>query len=181
MGSWAQGALPLLAPALLLALALAALAFRWSGRQRRRLGLPRGRIVASDMGGWERPRAPLYSERHRLTGKPDYVVRQGRALVPVEVKPGRQVAEPYESDIMQLAAYCLLLEEAEGQAPPHGLIRYRDRTFRVPYTPALRRALLDLLGEMRAQAAVPDVAPNHADPQRCARCGQRDHCGWRWR
>ncbi len=165
----------LLALALLL-LALAALALGWSARQRRRLGLPPGQIVASDMGAWERLREPLYSERHRLTGRPDYVVRQGRALVPVEVKPGRQAAQPYPSDIMQLAAYCLLLEEAEGQAPPYGLIRYRDQTFRVAYTAALRRRLVDLLGEMRQQAAAADVPPNHHEPQRCARCGQREHC-----
>ena len=34
--------------------------------------------------------------------------------------------------------------------------------------------------EMRQQAAAADVAPNHHEPQRCARCGQRAHCQWRW-
>ena len=162
--------------AALLLLALAVLAFWWSARQRRNLGLPRGQIVYSDMGVWERCHQPLYSERYRLTGKPDYVVRQGRALVPVEVKPSRQTSQPYPSDVLQLAAYCLLLEEANGQSPPYGLLRYRDQTFRVPYTRALRNRLLALLDEMRQQAAAADVPPNHREQRRCLGCGHREHC-----
>ena len=128
------------------------------------------------MGAWERCQKPLFSERYRLTGKPDYVVRQGRVLIPVEVKPRRQALQPYASDIMQLAAYCLLLEDERGQSPPCGLIRYQSETFRIPYTRALRAQLLTLLDEIRQQADAPDVLPNHHEPRRCLGCGHRAHC-----
>ena len=46
---------------------------------------------------------------------------------------------------MQLAAYCLLVEETIGAAPPYGLLRYAERTFRLDYTQqALSENLLDL-------------------------------------
>jgi hypothetical protein len=51
---------------------------------------------------------------------------------------------------MQLACYCLLVEEETGERVPFGVIRYRDRQLRVDYTDELRGSLLALLAEMRA-------------------------------
>lgn len=169
---------------LLLALSLALLLLAWwlASRARRaeqRSGLPKGRLVYADTAHWSAVAQPYFSRRHRLTGKPDYLVETPHGLVPVEVKntaapPG---AEAYDSHIMQLAAYCLLVEESTGQPPPYGLIHYRDATIRIDYTPALRDALLALLDAMRRHLSAPDVKRSHADPARCQACGVRHACG----
>src|SRR5437870_13199963 len=76
-------------------------------RGRRREGLPAGVVVYADTGVWQRNERPLYSQRYRLSGKPDYLVRDGRNIVPVEVKSGAAPDTPYLSHVMQLAADCL--------------------------------------------------------------------------
>lgn len=155
---------------------LAWLAWQHSRRQRERLGLPRGRIVSADTGGWQACPRPLYSARYRLAGKPDYLLQVGRALVPVEVKPGRRATQPYPSDVLQLGAYLLLVEEETGRRPPYGLLRYAEDTFEIPYTAALRRRTIETLQEMQRLRHARRVAPQHSDPRRCRYCGYREHC-----
>lgn len=91
-------------------------------RLRRRTGIPWVPIVASDMEeeGWQPAQRPLFASRYALTGKPDYLLVVAGRYVPVEVKPGRHAPHPYESDLLQLVAYCVLIEETMGQAPPYG-------------------------------------------------------------
>lgn len=160
-----------------LGLALVALlAWLHSRRQRERLGLPKGRIVHADMGGWRACPRPLYSPRYRLAGRPDYLLETRRALVPVEVKPGRLAAQPYPSDVLQLGAYLLLVEEETGRRPPHGLLCYAHHKFEIPYTRALRERVIESLAEMQRLRLAPRVAPQHNEPQRCSRCGHREQC-----
>ena len=159
-----------------LALLLVAVGAMWLGlRLRRRTGLPWARVVASDTTG-RRLDKPLFARRYALTGKPDYLLEQGRALIPVEVKPARQAEQPYESDLMQLAAYCLLVEETYGAPPPYGLLRYARHTFRMPYTNAVREELLALIDEMRDALDDDDCERSHDDARRCAGCGFVDQC-----
>lgn len=141
-------------------------------------GLPSGQVVYADTEQW-RASPPLYSARLGLRGKPDYVVKIGADLIPIEVKPGRRSLEPYEADIMQLAAYCLLVEETSGRRPPYGLLRSREQTFRLPYNAALRERLLATLDNMRADLAARDVPRSHDDPTRCRFCGYAAQCNER--
>jgi CRISPR-associated exonuclease Cas4 len=144
---------------------------------RRASGLPEGRVVYTDTGAWGRPERPLFSARLQLTGKPDYLVREGGAAIPVEVKSGRAPASgPYAAHVYQLAAYCALTAEAYGRRPAYGLIKYADKTLRVDFTPALESELLQLLGEMRADAGADDVARSHSSPARCRACGFAEVC-----
>ncbi len=160
-----------------LALALLALlAWRHSRRQRALLGLPEGRVVSADTSGWRACPRPLYSARYRLAGRPDYLVQAGRTLVPVEVKPGRRATKPYASDVLQLGAYLLLVEEETGHRPPYGLLCYAELRFQVPYTPALRGRVVESLAEMQRLRRAHHVTPQHDEPQRCRRCGHRAHC-----
>jgi len=158
----------------ILALSLAALAAALWLRQRS--GLPWAPVVADDVSAGRALQRPLYSRRHGLTGKPDYLIERRGAPIPVEVKPGRRADRPYDSDLMQLAAYCLLVEETAGAAPPYGLLRYAERTFRLDYTPAVRTALLDILDEMRDLLDADDAARSHEDRRRCAGCGFVEIC-----
>src|SRR5829696_2965233 len=133
------------------ALLLLAAGVLWllSVRMRRLHGLPGGRVVTSDTGIRELPAKRLYSARYDLSGKPDYLVATRQSLVPVEVKPERTDTEPRESHLLQVLAYCLLLEEAEGKPPPYGLLRYRAETFKVDYNSQTRAHLLGVVEEMR--------------------------------
>ena len=104
-------------------------------------------------------------------------MRQGRAVIPVESKPARRSETPYPADVLQLAAYCLLVEENYGSAPPHGLLVYSERTFEIPFDAGLRQALLDTLAGMRRAEEQDMVRRSHDQPARCAACGMRGHCG----
>ena len=151
------------------------LALVWAGRLRTASGLPDGEIISRDTGRQERGK-PLYSARYGLTGTPDYVVRTRKGLVPVEVKPGRKEAEPHESHLLQVLAYCLLIEDSEGKPPPYGLLRYNSDNFVVDYNTETRSYLLDVMETMRREAEENDVPRNHEQPQRCRACGYRSIC-----
>ncbi|MBN1483491.1 MAG: CRISPR-associated protein Cas4 [Chloroflexia bacterium] len=165
----------LLLSALLLSL-LALLLLRRAGRERAESGLPQGRVVYVDDRDWRIPPAPLRSPQHGLVGRPDYLMRRHGDVIPVECKPSRRSCQPYEADILQLAAYCLLVEENYG-APPYGLLCYRDYTFEIPYDQSLRQDLLFVLQEMRQAVAGDEVWRSHDEPARCVGCSMREHCG----
>lgn len=173
---------------LLLVACAAALAAR---RGARRANLPEGRIIYSDTGSpvgriapvtlnerGERQEKPLLSHRHGLVGRPDYLVRTDDGIVPVEAKSTTCPANgvPYDSHLMQLASYCLLVEETTDQRVPFGVIRYRDRQLRVDYTDELRETLLSLLAEMREARRDEDVHRSHDERARCAACSYREIC-----
>jgi CRISPR-associated exonuclease Cas4 len=150
-----------------------------AGRGRETAGLPVGEVVYADTGAWQRNEKPLFSNTYQLVGKPDYLVREGRNLIPVEVKTRHAPAAPYLSHVMQLAAYCLLVEEVLSAPAPYGLIHYRDKTFRVEFTKTLRAALLQLLSDMQRAVRARAVHRSHQRAGRCARCGFQAVCGER--
>lgn len=168
-----------------LLLALALWLAQRARQAREQSGLPRGRLVYADTDRWAAVSHPLVSQRYGLVGKPDYLVETDAGLVPVEVKRG---AAPVQgaaavqvqarpSHVMQLAAYCLLVEDVYGRPPAYGLIHYANATLQIPYTPALRQALLNLLAEMRQARGLPEVRRSHQDLARCRGCGVRHACG----
>jgi CRISPR-associated exonuclease Cas4 len=162
---------------LAIVLLLLALIFLWIGRNRQQeSGLPPGRIIYSDPSLWGKVEKPFFDMETQLTGKPDYLVTGGDMLIPVEVKSGFAPAEPYASHVFQLMAYCLLVERASGRRPSHGILKYRNRTFAIDYTPEQEFALLDLLEEMQGSGRKRDVPRSHQEPARCSRCGYRSIC-----
>lgn len=163
-----------------LGLLLAALLAWWlASRMQRAAGLPTGEVVYADVGAWEKVPEPLVDRVHGLIGKPDYLVRTREGIIPVEVKSGPRPSAPYASHLLQLAAYCLLVENLTGRAPRWGYLRYDDATLRVPYTPALRAQLLALLKAMQASRQAREVHRSHGEPARCRGCGFRHACDQR--
>lgn len=151
---------------------LAGWALRQKARQGlQRLKLPDGKVVYADTGG-----RPLFSHQYGLRGKPDYLIEQGGYKIPVELKNSPAPHIPYPSHVLQLAAYCLLVEEEYGYPPPYGLIQYQDASFTIDYTPALKARLLSTLEEMRTALLADDVPPNHNNPSRCLHCGFQEEC-----
>ncbi len=163
-----------------LALALFLLAFAalyYAATLRHESGLPAGKIIYSDSGSWFAQEENLYDPTLRLVGKPDYLVQEADGtLTPVELKSMAAPREPYDGHIMQLAAYCLLVQRHYGRRPRYGIIQYQHQAFAIDYTDALEEELIDLLGDMRDQLFVADVPRSHQDWPRCAGCGLRAAC-----
>jgi CRISPR-associated exonuclease Cas4 len=147
-----------------------------ASRRRRQSGLPGGRVIYADVGTWQENSDSLYDPLLDLTGKPDYLVRQGDQIVPVEVKSGRTPNSPYDSHIFQLAAYCLLVQRAFGRRPTHGIIRYPQRSYEIEYTVQLEQDLLDLIEDVRRHERKRDVDRSHHQQGRCEGCGFRRVC-----
>lgn len=163
-----------------LALLVASILLMWTAdRLRRRSGMPRGKVVYSDTRAWQECPAPLYAPQANLAGKPDYLVKKWRYVLPVEVKSTPAPSEPYRSHVLQLAAYCLLIEETAGVRPPYGLIHYADRTFAVRYTRRLEDELLDALEWMRKDLRQGAAERNHNDSARCRSCSYAANCDQR--
>ena len=163
-----------------LGLILLAILFFWiSARLKTRTGLPEGDIIYADHGKWGKPEKPMYDSRLGLTGKPDYLIRRRGTIIPVEVKSSYAPRVPYDSHQLQLAAYCLLVQSYYGKRPSYGLLRYRNRTFKVNYTNALENQVLDILDEIRQQKEQEEVWRSHNHKRRCARCGYRHVCDQR--
>jgi CRISPR-associated exonuclease Cas4 len=162
-------------------LAVGLFALRLSLRDQARTGLPSGKVVYSDTGAWRRVEKPLRSRRHGIVGKPDYLVEiddGGRRLtIPVEVKSRRQPATPYEGHVMQLGAYCILVEDTYSVRPPYGLLRYADATLEITFTDSLRWQVLETAKSIRNARSVPDLRRDHQDANRCRSCGYRTACG----
>ena len=157
-------------------LIVAVVVFVLAQRLRQHTGLPTGRVIYSDAGAWQRNEQSMFSKRHGLVGKPDYLVQDGDAIVPVELKSGKGPEQPREGHILQLATYCLLTEETLGTRPHHGIIQYADKRFVVDYTPALEAELLRVIGAMRHDLAADDAHRTHHDRVRCASCGVQAAC-----
>lgn len=140
-------------------------------------GLPSGDLIYEDASGYTDD--VLYSEELNLCGKPDYIVQDRDGdMVPVEVKSAAAPRgdHPYESHLMQLAAYFLLIEDALDCTPSHGLIRYRDRTLRAENTEELRGRVLEVIERMRAGLRDGGAHRSHHQPSRCARCSMAESC-----
>jgi CRISPR-associated exonuclease Cas4 len=180
-----------LACALIALLLITLIAHAASRSAARRTGLPQGQILYSDtgyavgrIGPMERNREgvkqekPLISKAYGLIGRPDYLVRTDRGIIPIEVKSTRCPAggRAYDSHAMQLAAYCLLVEDGIDEMVPYGIIRYADCEVVIDYTPELRDELLLLLEEMRDARAAVDVHRSHNDARRCRGCSMREIC-----
>jgi len=117
------------------------------------------------------------SERHGLSGRPDYVLVEGDRHIPVEVKTGRTPRGPLFSHILQIAAYCLLLEDEYGVPPPHGILRYGAASHEIQYNEELKSLLLGKLEDMRAALRRGGGAHrNHNRPGKCFGCSRREGC-----
>jgi CRISPR-associated exonuclease Cas4 len=116
----------------------------------------------------------LRSEEHGLSGRPDYILEIDGGLVPVEVKTGRVPRGPLFSHVIQLAAYCLLLEQ-EGRVT-YGILRYGDVQHIVAFDENLRALLLKKVGELKEAMASGEAHRDHDRPGKCRSCSRRDLC-----
>jgi len=147
--------------------------YKYVRRMRKEYGIPEGRIVYTDL---DKPAEPLFSEPLRLTGKPDFIVNFKGQYIPVEVKTG-VTDSPYRNHVLQLAAYCLLVEEKYNEIIPFGVLVYGGgRQFRIPFEAFLKRQVITIMEEMRTKLASGMIQRNHTLIAKCQYCSMRVHC-----
>jgi CRISPR-associated exonuclease Cas4 len=161
---------------ILVVLILLALALYWRAQARRLVGRSARpeQVVHVDTGRNDRT---LTSHRYGLTGRPDFLLEENGECFPMERK-SRHLTDrgPYDGERLQLAAYCLLLEEDTAQPVRRGRLEYVNRTVDIPFDTALRAALLETLDALKQHQHARDVRRSHAHPARCCACGFRARC-----
>jgi len=170
-----------------LLLVLALMLFWWGNRQKGISGIPRGKIVSIDLHDSLRPQQPLFSMRYLLTGRPDYLLQRGREWIPVEVKTVNEFHQPFEGHILQLFAYCLLVEEEFGVQPRFGYLQYRSRlphdqrtyTYRIEFNDQMKTKVVKLLNQMRQVEHSGEANRSHDETARCRGCGYAAICDQR--
>lgn len=113
---------------------------------KRRLGVLVNEVTYLDSE--KTPGELLYAKSINLVGKPDYLVRQKTMIIPVEVKTGVTPLEPYLNHVMQLMAYCLLVEENYRVRPDGGFLKYPTKEFHIAYTDEAKTSLVNLINEI---------------------------------
>ena len=162
-------------PAIALLAILGAIALLLSWMLRRNASLPAGRIIYIDDTGLERNQKTLYDPDLGLAGRPDYLIQQGRHVFPLEVKSGSAPETAYQSHILQVGAYCRLIEVEYGTRPAFGALRYDGGTFQIKYDNHMERELKRTIKKIRQLGNAPPRR-SHEVPSRCAQCGYVESC-----
>ena len=117
------------------------------------------------------------SERLMLRGKIDALIDETGVPAPYEVKATTPPLRPWPGQVLQLAAYALLLEERFGQPVARGYLHYLegDVVREVRIGDAERMAVLELLAEMR-EVVMTETMPPRAPASRCRDCVYRKIC-----
>src|SRR4051794_36492792 len=118
----------------------------------------------------------LSSERLRLTGRPDRIVKQGDVFIPEEWKSSKRVNHGHK---LQLATYFLLIEEKYGVRPPFGVVVLGDGSrVEVDNTETLCSEVLSIAQKIREhRGTVAEEIPVRQPAWKCRVCGQRGNCG----
>lgn len=141
-------------------------------RNKNSLHLPNGEVTYADL---HKPAKPLFSMNYRLSGKPDYILHHDDTLIPVEYKSGRYTY-PADYHILQLAAYCQLIEDVEDQCVPFGWIVYPTGRFKIPFNAQLRLQLQQTMDEIREKNNNSPPERPHNFTRRCKNCSYNAVC-----
>jgi CRISPR-associated exonuclease Cas4 len=149
---------------------------KWVAKEKEKSGIPQGKIIYTDLN---RPAQALFSARLGLVGKPDYIVEINSKHIPVEVKSSK-ARRPYRSHVLQLATYCLLIEDVYNETVPFGILAYSDgQQFIIPFVAVLKEDVIKTISEMRVQLASKSAERNHNVPAKCKFCPFRKFCNQR--
>lgn len=133
-----------------------------------------GKIIYSDLNI---PDKSFFSKRYKICGKPDYIIKKEGYYIPVEVKTGNHL-KAKKSHILQLMAYCYLLEENYNCFIPYGILVYNhtSKIFEISFDPKMRFELESLIKKMRKNLKSNIIKRNHTEIQKCIKCSMKKHC-----
>lgn len=128
----------------------------------------------SSRGGWT-DEMYLKSKEYGLHGKID-VIEDGDDIVPVEQKRSES-GSYFESDELQLAAYCLLLEDNTSGSVNMGYIytRSNDQRHAVRIGEWHRNQIEEIVSIIQDMTAE-DIPPLTDNPEKCEACSARQYC-----
>jgi CRISPR-associated exonuclease Cas4 len=147
-------------------------------RARMEYGIPNGDIIYTDL---DKPAKALFSSKFQISGKPDYIVKdkQQNVLVPVEIK-SKNAKKPHWGHVLQLGAYCLLIEEVYNVSVPFGILVYADgKQHKIKFDKSLRHEVLSVADEMRTCLKNGYVDKGTRFEGRCRYCSVRDDCNYK--
>lgn len=118
----------------------------------------------------------LESEKLGLKGKIDVLDLGNEQVVPVERKRAES-GDYYRSDELQLAGYCLLLEEHLDEPIHEGAIYLyeTDQRMHIPITENHRETVCEQIEAMRSMS-VESVPPLTNNRKKCEACSAREYC-----
>jgi CRISPR-associated exonuclease Cas4 len=148
--------------------------FAWRFFHRQQAAIAAGTAIAYDTV--ERPSPVLFSRRYGLKGRPDALLQTSAGVIPIERKSARAPRQPHESDVLQAAVYCLLVEETYGRTPPFMRIHYPGKWFDVPFTPEHREWVVGASTQLRMARTAGLCDRSHNFRPKCLSCVQRSHC-----
>ena len=141
---------------------------------RKRMNVPEGEIVYVDLDNGKSEL--MVSERYGLTGRPDHIIKKDGVYIPVELKTGRTPRGPLFSHIVQVGAYCMIIEDTTGKRPPYGIVKYPEKSFEIEYTEDLKGIILKKRDELLRDLERGEAHRNHRKPGKCRYCSRRERC-----
>ncbi|AXR77496.1 CRISPR-associated protein Cas4 [Natrarchaeobaculum sulfurireducens] len=129
----------------------------------------------SERGNWLNE-LYLESERLGLKGKIDVLDLENGRTVPVERKRAES-GDYYKSDEVQLAGYCMLLEDHLDEPVRQGAIYLyeTDQRMHVPITEDHRETVREQIDAMQSMT-VDSIPPFTDNPKKCEACSAREYC-----
>ena len=125
--------------------------------------------------GMQQESTLLESKRLGIRGRPDYIIQRDDSYMPVEKKTGRTPKGPLFSHIVQLIAYCMLVEESFGPVP-YGVIEYEEKKYSIDNSDELQETVLELRDQLLHDRARDEAHRNHDRKGKCIYCSRRDVC-----
>jgi len=128
----------------------------------------------ADRGGWTNEMY-LRSDEYNLHGKIDVLEEEG-SLTPVEHKRSES-GTYFESDELQLTAYCMLLEDNIDESVTLGYIytRSNDKRHPVRIRDWHRNQIREIVRVIQNMAPG-NIPPLTDNPNKCEKCSTRQYC-----
>ncbi|ELY96083.1 CRISPR-associated protein Cas4 [Natrialba hulunbeirensis JCM 10989] len=118
----------------------------------------------------------LESEAIGLKGKIDILDLEDDRVVPVERKRAES-GDYYKSDEIQLAGYCMLLEDHLNESVREGAIYLyeTDQRMHIPITADQRETVRKQIEAIQSMS-VENIPPFTDNPKKCEACSAREYC-----
>ena len=128
----------------------------------------------ANRGGWITERY-FRSDQLGMHGKID-LIEEDDVLTPVERKRAES-GEYYPSDEVQLAGYCMLLEDAIGESVNLGYIYLysTDTRHAIRISKKHRRTVREIISRIETMT-VDSIPPFTDNPSKCEACSAREYC-----
>lgn len=125
--------------------------------------------------GRNRKGEEISSEKYGIRGTPDYIIKINEDYIPIEEKTSNLKSPPFHH-VIQLTAYCMLVEDKYKKTPPYGILRYKEKEFKVPYEERWKKKTLELKENILRDIEKEEAHRNHDNKKKCENCLRREFC-----